>query len=130
MPVDFRMLQTIQRAIPVFFRHLDGYVELAEEDWAATKLLARDRLKSWLVLLVSSLFAIAAVFIFVIALSWDTDYRLLAIGGLVLLSAGVAIAAALRLQRRRNERAFGAVRREWARDRAMVQRLLSESRPN
>ena len=125
--MDFRMLQAIQRAIPVLLRHLDGYIELSEQDWAAAKVLAQKRAQTWVALLVSSLFALAAAFVFVIALTWDTQYRLVTIAVLAGLSAAVAIGAALRLKRRSADRAFATIRREWERDRAIVRRLLTDS---
>jgi uncharacterized membrane protein YqjE len=124
----FRMLQSLQRAMPILLRHLDGYIDLAEQDWSAAKLLAKERLRNWVALLVSSIIAVAAVFVFVIAAAWDTEYRLLTIGSMAGVSAIVAVSAALRLKRNRNERAFDALRREWEQDRALVNRLLSENR--
>jgi len=124
--MDFRMLQALQRAVPILLRHLDGYIELAEQDWAAAKITARERLQTWAVLLVGSLFALFSLYVFVIALTWDTPYRLLAIGILAAISAALVVGAAMRLKRR-DDHAFSAVRREWERDRAVVQRLLSEN---
>jgi uncharacterized membrane protein YqjE len=128
--MDIRMLLAIHKVIPILLRHLEGYVELAEQDWTATKILAKQRVQIWAALLVSSLFALATAFVFVIALAWDTEYRLVTIGALAGLSAAFAIGAALRLRRRLNDRAFAAIRREWARDRAVVHRLLAEDRSN
>jgi uncharacterized membrane protein YqjE len=125
--MDFRMLQAIQRAIPILLRHLDGYIELAEQDWSAAKVLAKERAQTWVVLLASSVFAVVATFVFVIALTWDTEYRLLATGGLAGVAIAIAIGAAVRLKRRPAERAFATIRREWERDRAIVRRLLTES---
>ena len=125
--MDFRMLQAMQRAIPILLRHLDGYIELAEQDWSAAKLLAKDRAQTWVTLLASCTFAVVATFVFIVALTWDTQYRLVAIGGLAGLSVAIALGAALRLRRRPADRAFATIRREWERDRAIVRRLLTES---
>jgi uncharacterized membrane protein YqjE len=125
--MDFRMLQAIQRAIPILLRHLDGYIELAEQDWSAAKVLAKERAQTWVILLASSIFAVVATFVFIVALTWDTEYRLLTIGGLAGLAVAIAVGAAIRLKRRPADRAFATIRREWERDRAIVRRLLTES---
>lgn len=124
--MDLRMLQALQRAVPILLRHLDGYIELAEQDWAVAKVTAKQRLRTGAVLLTSALFTLLSVYVLIIAVAWDTPYRLPTIGGLAMLSLAVSIGAGMRFKRRRED-AFSSVRREWERDRAVVHRLLTDS---
>jgi uncharacterized membrane protein YqjE len=125
--MDLRILTALQKSLPILLRHLDGYIELAERDWAAAKLSVKGRMQTWAVLIFAIFFALGAAFMFVVGATWDGDYRLLAIGLLCGVCVAVAVGAAARLKRQRTDDAFAAVRREWERDREVVQRLLAES---
>lgn len=120
------MLKSLQSAVPILLRHLDGYIELAEQDWAAAKISLRERLQLTAVAMVGAVFSLLAICLFVVAATWDTDYRLLAIGLMTCLFIATTVSAIVKLGKKK-EAAFDRLRREWEQDRDVVQRLLSES---
>jgi uncharacterized membrane protein YqjE len=123
--MDFRTLQSLQQAIPVLLRHLGAYLELAEQDMAATKVEAVARLRLIIVFSVSGFFAILMSCILVIALTWDTDNRVFAIVFMGCLFTALTAASGLYLARLRASKPFDAVRREWRQDRELIDRLLA-----
>jgi len=122
--MDFRMLGSLQHAIPVVFRHLDAYVELVEQDLAMAKAVAVSRLRLLLILGMSGFFALLMVCAVVIALTWDGQYRILAIALMLGVFALAAIGSATSLARKRHE-PFAAVKREWRADRELLNSILS-----
>jgi uncharacterized membrane protein YqjE len=122
--MDLRTLESLQRAIPVVLRHLDAYAELAERDFAAAKSVAVARVKALVLLGVSGVFALLLACALVIALTWESEYRVATIGTMIGFFALCALGSAAWFMRKRQE-PFGAVRREWREDRAWLQRVLS-----
>lgn len=126
--MDLRTLESLRNAIPVVLRHLDAYVELAEEDFAQAKSAAASRLRVAALFGVSVFVTLLLVCGLVVALTWDTQYRILAISLLTLLFAGVAIATAAALTRKR-ESPFASLRKEWKEDRELLRSFLTGTPP-
>ncbi|MGH8264927.1 MAG: hypothetical protein ACRETU_00480 [Steroidobacterales bacterium] len=125
--MDIGALLSLQRAAPVLLRHLSAYAELAGQDLAASRLEFAARARSALILVVSAVFALVMLCACVIAATWDTPYRLVAVASLAALFVIIAGAAAIHLARSPAQRAFAAVRREWRQDRALIEQLVANS---
>jgi uncharacterized membrane protein YqjE len=122
--MDLRTLQSLQQAIPVLLRHLGAYLELAEQDMAATKAEAVARLRLIIVFSVGAFFTILMSCILVIALTWDTENRVFAILFMGCVFTALTAVSGLYIAQLRPAKPFGAVRREWRQDRELVNRLL------
>ena len=123
--MDLRALNNLQKALPIVLRHLGGYVELAVQDLEAAKAAAVVRLRATAVIALAGFLCVLMLCALVIALTWDTEYRVLAIG---LLAAAFAIPTAVAgfLLARRSTEPFAAVRREWQQDRVLIDRWLTQ----
>jgi len=123
-----RLLWSLPKAAPALLRHFIAYAELAGQDLERTQLEFKTRLFASLVLAISVFFAILSGCLVVVALTWDTPHRVWAIawmGGAFLLVA--VVAALYRAKLIGSRSAFlGTVRREWAEDRVIVERILSD----
>jgi uncharacterized membrane protein YqjE len=127
--MDIRTLESLQKAIPIVIRHLDSYVELAERDLSHAKSMAASRLRLMTIVGVSGLFALWLACALVIALTWDGQYRVVAIAAMAGAFALLAALAATSLARRRDV-PFAAVRREWCEDRALFRSILANGKKN
>jgi uncharacterized membrane protein YqjE len=108
-------------------RHIGAYVELVSLDLARAQRELTAQIVAAAVLAICILFAILMLCLGVIALTWDTDYRVAAIawmGGVF-----VVLAIIMAVYRSRVARAhaplFADVKREWAQDRVILEHLLS-----
>jgi uncharacterized membrane protein YqjE len=124
--MDLRTLQSLQQAIPVLLRHLGAYLELAEQDMAATKAEAVARIRLIVVFSISGFFAILMSCILVIALTWDGENRVFAIIVMGCIFTALTAASGLYLAQLRPAKPFDAVRREWRQDRELIDRLLAD----
>jgi uncharacterized membrane protein YqjE len=122
--MDLHMLGSLQKAIPILFRQLDAYVDLAERDFAVAKNVALKRLKALAVFVLTGSFTVLLALILIIALVWDTEYRIATIGAMVGIFALVAILSAVSLMRQRPA-PFASLRHEWRSDRALLHRVMS-----
>jgi len=122
--MDLRALRSLQQAIPILLRHLGAYLELAEQDMAATKAEAVARLRLIIVFSVSGFFTILMACILVIALTWDGDNRVFAIIFMGCIFTALTAASGLYLAQLHASKPFDAVRREWRQDRELINRLL------
>jgi uncharacterized membrane protein YqjE len=122
--MDLRMLESVRRAVPIVLRHLDGYVELMEQDLSAAKAAAVSKVKALMLLGVSAVFAVLFACLLLVALAWDSDYRTLVIGIIAGTFALVAVASATIFARKR-EVPFASLKREWREDRALVKSLIT-----
>jgi uncharacterized membrane protein YqjE len=125
--MNIRVLQLLQQAAPVLLRHLDAYLELAEQDMAATKTDAVARLQLIAVFCISALFMLFMGCVLVIAITWDGPNRVLAIVFMGGIFTALAVASGLYLVNRRATKPFMGVRREWQQDRELVSRLLNSN---
>lgn len=122
-----RLLWSLPKAAPAILRHLAAYAELAGQDLEQTQRDVGARLLASAILGVCLFFVILSGCLVVVALAWDTPYRVAAMawmGGAFLL---VAIIAGLYRSRVLNAQApfLGTVRREWQEDRVILERILS-----
>lgn len=124
--MHIRSLQSLRLGIPILLRHLGAYLELAEQDLAATKINAVVRLRLLAIFVVGGLFTLLSVYLFVVALAWNSPYRLLAVGLMGGVFALLTAVTGIYLARRRSPKPFAGVRREWQQDRAVVHRLLAD----
>ena len=122
-----RLLWSLPKAGPALLRHLAAYAELAGEDLAQTQRELGARLVAGAVLGASIFFVILSGCLLVMALTWDTPYRVAAAAWMVGTFALVAILAGVYRSRVVQARApfLGTVRREWQEDRLILERILS-----
>ena len=124
-----RLLWSLPKAAPALLRHIAAYVDLASLDLAKTcRELAAEFIAST-VLAVCALFALLMGCLAVVALTWDTPYRVAAIawmgGGFLLLAI---VAAVYRSSIVRAKSPFlDSVHREWQEDRVILERILSDN---
>jgi len=123
-----RLLWSLPKAAPAILRHLVAYAELAAEDLEQTHRDLLARLFASLIVFVSACFVILAAFVAVLALTWNTPHRVAAIVWMGLGFLVIAVAAALYRARIVGAQAsfMGTVRREWAEDRLILERILSD----
>jgi uncharacterized membrane protein YqjE len=124
-----RLLWSLPKAAPAILRHLVGYAELAAGDLEQTQRDLQARLIAGLIVLIAIFFVILTVFVAVVALTWDTPHRVAALGWMGIAFLMVAVAAVLYRARVLSAQApfLGSVRREWAEDRIILERILSEN---
>ncbi len=123
-----RLLWSLPKAAPAILRHLAGYAELAGQDLADTQRAMGRGIVALTIVSICVFFLIFSICLLVVALSWDTPYRISAIAWMagVFLVAAV-IAAIYGSQVARTQAPFlGTVRREWAEDRVILEKILSE----
>ena len=123
-----RLLWSLPKAAPAILRHMMGYVELVSEDLEKTQRDFAAKLIASAVLGLCLFFAVFSGCLGVVAVTWDTPYRVTAIewmGGAFVL---IAVIAALYRSRVTGAQSpfLGTVRREWAQDRIILERILSE----
>lgn len=123
-----RLLWSLPKAAPAILRHLVAYAELAAEDLQQTRLDLRARIIASLVLGVALFFLLLIGCLAIVAMTWDTPHRLSAIGWIGVAFFVLALFAGLYRSRVVGARApfFGTVRREWAEDRIILERILSD----
>ncbi len=123
-----RLLWSLPKAAPAILRHLVAYAELAAEDLEQTHRDLLARLFASLIVFVSACFVILAAFVAVLALTWNTPHRVAAIVWMGLSFLVIAVVAALYRARIVGAQAsfMGTVRREWAEDRLILERILSD----
>ena len=108
-------------------RHIGAYVELVSLDLARAQRQMTAQVIAAAVIAICTVFALFMLCLGVVAYTWDTEYRVLAIAGMG--SAFVVIALIMAIYRARVARAhsplFADVKREWAQDRVILEHLLS-----
>ncbi len=125
--MDIATLLSLRRVGPVLLRHLSAYAELAGQDLVASRKDLVTRLRSTVIFSVCGVFALLMGCIWVIAATWDTPHRMLAIGMMTTLFAVLALVAGLLAIRTSRQPAFASVRREWREDRLILERVLSST---
>jgi len=122
-----RLLWLLPKAAPVLLRHFVAYAELAGLDLAKTQRDVASQVIAAALMLMGVFFAVFTGCLLVVAYTWDTPYRIVAIawmgGGFLLVAV---IAALYRSNISRTQSPFlGSVRREWQEDRVILERILS-----
>lgn len=121
------MIASLSRLVPALLRHLDAYGDIAEED-------AKDAASSLGAYLLAALSAACLALLCVLmlcawlmVLTWDQPWRVWVPVGLAALFALAAIGCLVPYRRRRPGKStfFPRVRREWRRDRELVERAIS-----
>jgi uncharacterized membrane protein YqjE len=118
-------LLALRRVGPLLLRHLSAYAELAGQDLAASRKDLAKRLRATVIFSVCGAFALLMGCMWVIAATWDTPHRMLAIGMMTTLFAVLALVSGLFATRASPQPAFASVRREWGEDRLILERVLS-----
>lgn len=122
-----RLLWLLPRAAPALLRHFVAYADLASLDLARTCREITAEFLASAILAVCSLFAVLMGCLAVVALTWNTPYRVTAIawmgGGFVVLAIGAAVYRASVVRAR--SPFLDSVRQEWQEDRVLLERILS-----
>src|ERR1019366_8536854 len=117
-----RLLWSLPKAAPALLRHIVGYAELAGQDLEQTQRDLGARLLAAAILGACLFFVILSGCLLVVALTWDTPYRVSAIawmGGAFLLAA--VLAGIYRSNLINGSAPFLAtVRREWKEDHVIL----------
>jgi uncharacterized membrane protein YqjE len=122
-----RLLWSLAKAAPALLRHVLAYVELAVQDLDQLQRDFGARLLAAVIVGICVFFLLMTGCLLVVAMTWDTPHRVSAIiwMGVTFLVVAV-IAVAYRFQVVKSQARFLAtVRREWAEDRVILDRILS-----
>ncbi len=123
-----RLLWSLPKAAPAILRHMAGYAELAGQDFDRTQRDLMLRLMAIGILGICAVFVIFSICLLVVAVSWDTPYRVSAIawmGGVFLVAAVIAGIYGAKVARAQAP-FLATVRQEWAEDRVILEKILSE----
>jgi uncharacterized membrane protein YqjE len=123
---DLDLLGLLPRAAPLVLRHLGAYAELIAEDIADAQRRFAERLIATALLIVCCAIALVMACITVIALTWDTPYRVQSVAWMLGVFVVVALIAAVYRSRVVAAPAtfLPSVRREWREDRDVLDRIL------
>jgi uncharacterized membrane protein YqjE len=123
-----RLLWSLPKAAPALLRHMMAYAELAGQDLEQTKREIGARLIASVVLCFCAFFALQFGCLIVVAMTWDTPYRVAAVSWLA--GGFLLIALVCGLYRAKLVGAqlpfLGTVRREWSEDRVILEKILSD----
>jgi uncharacterized membrane protein YqjE len=120
-------LWALPKAAPALLRHLVAYVDLLGLDLSrAHRQVIADFLASAVTVVCGAISAFMGCLL-VIALTWDTPYRVSAIAWMAggFLAAAIAAAAYRSKLARKSPPFLAAVRREWQEDRILLERILA-----
>jgi uncharacterized membrane protein YqjE len=123
-----RVLWLLPKAAPALLRHLGAYVELIAFDLERSR---RDLVANVLVSMVAGVcvfFAVLMGCVVLIALTWDTPYRVAAVawtGGAFLTVAVIALIVRSKIMK--EQKLFlASVKREWQADVVVLENILAE----
>jgi uncharacterized membrane protein YqjE len=123
-----RVLWLLPKAAPALLRHIGAYVELIAFDLEQTR---RDLVANVLISMVAGVcvfFAVLMGCVVIIALTWDTPYRVAAVawtGGAFLTIAVIALI--VRSKTMKEQKLFlASVKREWQEDVVVLENILAE----
>ncbi|HEV7611317.1 MAG TPA: hypothetical protein VGO37_05530 [Steroidobacteraceae bacterium] len=124
-----RLLWLIPKAAPALLRHLVAYVDLVSLDLVRAQREMAAGIAMSAVVAVCGVFAVLMGCLAVVAYTWDTPYRVAAIGwmGGGFLVAAIAAAVYRANTLRARAQLFGELRREWQADRVLLEHLLSSN---
>ncbi len=123
-----RLLWTLPKAAPAIVRHLVAYAELVADDLEQSHRQLRARLFASIIFGLALFFLIFVGCLAVVALTWDTPHRVTAIGWMGGTFAFVAVIAGVYRSKTIGAQTpfLGSVRREWAEDRVILERILTD----
>jgi uncharacterized membrane protein YqjE len=123
-----RVLWLLPKAAPALLRHLGAYIELIAFDLERSR---RDLVANVLVSMVAGVcvfFAALMGCVVIIALTWDTPYRVAAVawtGGAFLTVAVIALIVRSKIMK--EQKLFlASVKREWQEDVVVLENILAE----
>jgi uncharacterized membrane protein YqjE len=123
-----RVLWLLPKAAPALLRHIGAYVELVAFDLEQSR---RDLTASVLVLMVAGVcvfFAVLMGCVVIVALTWDTPYRVAAVawtGGAFLTVAVLALIYQAKAMKEQKP-FLDSVKREWQEDVVVLENILAE----
>jgi uncharacterized membrane protein YqjE len=123
-----RVLWLLPKAAPALLKHIGAYVELIAFDLEQSR---RDLVANVLASMVAGVcvfFAVLMGCVVIVALTWDTPYRVAAVawtGGAFLVVAGIALIYRSKIVK--EQKTFLAtVKREWQEDAVVLENILAE----
>lgn len=122
------MLLSLPRLLPVLGRHVLGYAELAALDARDAVTHVTERVLAILGAAFAAAFTLGTLCLLVIAMTWDTPYRVASLVALFAAFAVITLAAcsiALR-KAREDQTVFRHVRESWRRDQVALRDALDE----
>lgn len=125
-----RLLWLLPKAAPAILRHLAAYAELAGQDLEQAQRDFSAQLMAAAVFVLGMVFVIFCGLLLVVALTWDTPYRVIAILSMGGSFALLAIIAAVHRAKLAGRQApfLDTLRREWHEDRLLLERILAEEK--
>jgi uncharacterized membrane protein YqjE len=121
---------SLSRLLPLLLRHLDAYGAVAGEDAKDAVALLTQRLVRVVIAAGFALLAAIMACAFILMLAWDQPWRewVPAVLALVFALAALGIASPALRGGNGKERLFPRVRREWRRDRELMERTVATFR--
>jgi uncharacterized membrane protein YqjE len=121
-----RGIWSLPKAAPALFRHLGAYIDLAALDLDRTRREITAQIVAWAIIAVCIFFLLVMICLAVLALTWNTPYRLAAIAW---MSGGFLLIAVVALIYRSNVARSGSpflgdVKKEWQEDRVILERIF------
>ena len=123
-----RLLWSLPKAAPALLRHFAAYVDLASLDLARVSRELAAEVVASAIAAICGLFAVLMGCLAVVAYTWDTPRRMMAIAWMGGGFLALAIAAAMyrsSLTRARSQM-LDSVRRQWQQDRVLLEHILSD----
>jgi len=123
-----RLLWKLPKAAPALMRHLAAYIELAAYDLTQSRRDFAANLLASVIAGVAVLFTMLLACAAVVAATWDTPHRVTAIVWMAGVFLAVAVLALIYRSKVAKEQApfLASVRREWAEDGVLLERILSD----
>jgi uncharacterized membrane protein YqjE len=123
-----RVLWLLPKAAPALLRHIGAYVELVALELEQTKRDLTANVLSAMVAGICAFFAVLMGCVVIVALTWDTPYRVPAVawmgGGFLVIAA---IALLYRSKILKSQQPFLAtVKREWQEDVVVLETIIAE----
>lgn len=124
------LASSLSRLIPLLLRHLDAYGEVAGEDAKDAVALLTHRLVRVVIAAGLALLAAIMACAFIVMLAWNQPWRewVPAVLALVFALAALGMASAALRGANGKEPLFPRVRREWRRDRELMERTVATLR--
>jgi len=123
-----RLLWSLPKAAPALLRHAAAYVDLVALDLARAKREVGVQVAAGVLVALCSAFALLLACLLVIALTWDTPYRVQAIAWMAGGFLVAAVAAGLYRAKIGKDRSefLATVRQQWQEDRVLLERILAD----
>jgi uncharacterized membrane protein YqjE len=123
-----RVLWLLPKAAPALMRHIAAYFELAALDLEQSRRDLTGNIIAGAIAGLALFFTLLMACAVVIALTWDTPYRVVAIGVMGGVFLIVAVAALIyRSQVAKGQAPFlASVRREWQEDVVILERIVAD----